>query len=152
MNFMTSYKHLDNLCHQIYPDAQNGISGYIEDMENNPTGNQQVRGWTEDYKTLKHYRWVRNQIAHEENMSESGDTEWLENFSRRIMDQTDPLALLHQMSKPHVQEKPSRKDESIPYQKVVVNKPIKESHSVGCATMIIGVLLVIVLIMFLIFL
>lgn len=109
MSFMSSYKLLDHLCQGIYPEARNGISGYIEDMESHPKGAYQVRGWDEDYKALKHYRWLRNQISHEvyadeATMCEPGDMEWLENFYQRIMNQTEPLALAYQASKPRVQK------------------------------------------------
>ncbi len=113
MGFMRSYKHLDHLCAGIYPNARNGISGYIEDMEHNPDGTYLVSGWNDDYKALKHYRWVRNQIAHdeyadEENMCQPGDIEWLENFHRRIMNQTDPLALARMAKKAPVSQQKIR--------------------------------------------
>ena len=90
MGFMSSYKHLDNLCRDI---NGKGISGYIEDMENKRSAAFRIRSWEDDYKNRKHYRWVRNQIAHENNadedtMCEDGDVDWLEGFYARIMNQT----------------------------------------------------------------
>lgn len=62
-------------------------------MINNPIGSHYVRGWDEDLKQLKHYRWMRNQIVHEpnyseENMCEFGDAEWLNEFHSRICHKT----------------------------------------------------------------
>lgn len=97
MGFMESYKHLDNLCKDMNGI---GITGYIKDMEQKQNGGFYVAGWKNDYMQLKHYRYIRNQIAHENyadesNMCSAGDTAWLEGFYRRIMEQTDPLALCY---------------------------------------------------------
>lgn len=94
MGFMSAYKHLDTICRDMNGI---GVSGYIEDMEANRQGAYTVQGWDSDYRQLKHYRWVRNQIAHEinaeeENMCTPEDTQWLENFYQRIMNCSDPLA------------------------------------------------------------
>lgn len=97
MGFMESYKHLDNLCKDMNGI---GITGYIKDMEQEQNGGFYVSGWKNDYMQLKHYRYIRNQIAHENyadesNICSAGDTAWLEEFYRRIMEQTDPLALCY---------------------------------------------------------
>lgn len=94
MKFMSAYKYLDMICRDM---NDIGVSGYIEDMEKNPQGAYTVIGWQEDYRNLKHYRWIRNQIAHEidveeEDLCTQGDIEWIEDFYNRIMDCTDPLA------------------------------------------------------------
>lgn len=107
MSFIQAYKRLEKLCGEIYGEGR--ISAYIETMENTPQGAYTVNGWQEDLKQLKHYRWVRNQIAHspdctEENMCVFSDTEWVIDFYNRIMDQTDPLALYN---KP--KDKPSKR-------------------------------------------
>lgn len=97
MGFMESYKHLDNLCKDMNGI---GVTGYIKDMEQMQNGSFYVAGWKKDYMQLKHYRYIRNQIAHENyadesNMCSAGDTVWLDEFYRRIMEQTDPLALCY---------------------------------------------------------
>ena len=94
MGFMSAYKHLDTICRDMNGI---GVSGYIEDMEANRQGSYAVHGWDSDYRQLKHYRWVRNQIAHEvnaeeENMCTPEDTQWLEDFYQSIMNCSDPLA------------------------------------------------------------
>ena len=103
MSFLSSYKKLEKLCNDIYGDNR-GVSSYIEDMENRPRGSHLVRNWEQDLKNLKHYRWVRNKIAHEpdcseENMCEPEDAFWIEKFYSRIMNKTDPLAEYYQVTK-----------------------------------------------------
>lgn len=95
MSFNESYKRLEKLCNEIYGDNY-GISRYIDEMINTPSGSRYVGEWDEDLKQLKHYRWVRNQIAHvpdctEENMCELSDTQWLDDFRARLMSSNDPL-------------------------------------------------------------
>lgn len=97
MGFMESYKHLDNLCKDMNGI---GVTGYIKDMEHEQNGSFYVTGWKNDYMRLKHYRYIRNQIAHENyadesNMCSAGDMAWLDGFYQRIMKQTDPLALCY---------------------------------------------------------
>lgn len=97
MGFIDSYKHLEKLCGEILNDDRR-LSAYIDEMINTPNGNRYVRNWDEDLKTLKHYRWVRNQISHEPgcneaNMCDPEDTLWLNHFYSRIMNQTDPLSM-----------------------------------------------------------
>lgn len=104
MGFIESYKHLEKLCGEVLNDDRR-ISAYIDEMINTPRGSYLVRGWDDDLKQLKHYRWVRNQIAHEpdcteQNMCEPCDTVWLDDFYSRIMNQTDPLALYSKATKP----------------------------------------------------
>ena len=96
MEFNEAYKRLDKLCGEVMHDERR-LKAYIEAMECTPQGALRVSGWTEDLKKLKHYRWIRNRIAHdvgctEDNLCKAEDAAWLENFHRRIMTQTDPLA------------------------------------------------------------
>lgn len=96
MGFIESYKHLEKLCGEILNDDRR-LSAYIDEMVNTPNGSVYVQGWNNDLKQLKHYRWIRNQIAHEPgcteaNMCGSNDALWLDMFHSRIMNQTDPLA------------------------------------------------------------
>lgn len=105
MSFIESYKHLDKICGEMF-ETQYGLSAYIEEMLNNPRGSFLIRGWENDLKQLKHYRWIRNQIVHEpdcseESMCEVGDDEWLDDFYERTINQTDPLAIYFQATKPH---------------------------------------------------
>ena len=103
MGFMDSYKRLDKLCGEVM-SSNKGVSSYIEEMQNTPYATNYVTGWNDDLKKLKHYRWIRNNIAHEpgcteQDMCEHNDALWLDNFHSRIMNQTDPLALYYKATK-----------------------------------------------------
>ena len=92
--FFEEYKHLEKLCSEIF-GCTNGVSEYIRLMEEH-SGQFCVPTWDSDYKMLKHIRWVRNQIAHEfsaDSVSEPGDTEFTQEFYRRILSGQDPLTL-----------------------------------------------------------
>ena len=104
MSFISSYKHLEKLCGEVMDDSRR-VSAYIEEMERTPRGAFYVSSWNDDLKALKHYRWVRNQIAHnpdcdEENMCDMDDVLWLDQFYSRIMNQTDPLTLYRRATTP----------------------------------------------------
>jgi hypothetical protein len=78
--------------------ADNTFTAYIDDMEEKLSGSRYVYNWQDDLKMLKHYRWLRNQIAHEIDVNEDDsctkdDIEWINGFYDRIMKQEDPLAL-----------------------------------------------------------
>ena len=112
MGFIESYKRLEKLCGDLLNDDRR-ISAYIDEMISLPRGSYLVRGWDDDLKQLKHYRWVRNQIAHEpdcneENMCESSDVVWIDDFYSRIMNQTDPLAMYRKATKPQPVAKPKQ--------------------------------------------
>lgn len=116
MNFISSYKTLEKLCSDIYGD-NHGISTYIDEMQNRPRGSYLVKGWNDDLKQLKHYRWVRNQIVHEpdcseDNMCDVGDAEWIDTFYSRIMNQTDPLAMYRKATAPRPAAKPVQRKQT----------------------------------------
>ncbi len=144
MSFISSYKKLEKLCNDIYDDNHHGVSIYIDEMLNIPDGVNFVRGWDEDLKQLKHYRWVRNQIVHEldcseEDMCEPEDEEWIYSFCDRIINQTDPLATY---SKKRTQHTTNIKQNSTPVQQkrtypVKCTQPKKTSNkSTGCIAFI----------------
>ena len=123
MRFFQAYKRLDNLCRDTNGI---GINGYIEDMENRPNGEYKVTGWKDDYFQLKHYRHIRNRIAHENNAEEvdlctEKDAAWLDAFYQRILTQTDPLALYFQATKPKT--KPIPKPTAPPKPPAEMQKP-----------------------------
>lgn len=110
MSFMYNYKRLEQLCNDLLSEDR-GVSAYIDRMSDNPGGTRYVKGWRDDLKQLKHYRWIRNQIAHEPNCSESemcdsDDIEWIVNFYNRIINQNDPLALYRQATTKPEKPKP----------------------------------------------
>ena len=150
MGFMRAYKRLDNLCRDMNGI---GVAGYIEDMNKKLNGSYAVSGWKEDYQTLKHYRHIRNQIAHEtyadeENMCSAKDEEWLENFYQRILKQSDPLALYHKIA---IQRTANQSTQANHTQKTTHTSenyhPSNASRKpVGCATMIFSIAAIVVFI------
>ncbi|MBO5867622.1 MAG: hypothetical protein J6Q54_01780 [Oscillospiraceae bacterium] len=134
---MDAYKRLEKLCGELMRD-DHGVSAYIKEMENTPKGTFLVSGWQTALKQLKHYKWIRNQIAHnvdctEENMCSEEDTQWLCDFHARIMNQTDPLAMYRKALQPR-EPAPIQADE-------------KQNHSdegennllLGCLTAALGI-------------
>lgn len=149
MGFIDSYKHLEKLCGEVLSDDRR-VSAYIDEMLNTPGGSCLVTGWDEDLKQLKHYRWVRNQIAHEpgcseENMCEPNDTLWLDNFYSRIMEQTDPLTLYARATRPRPVQKLKQTYTPQPitytYSQQTVQSEKKSKKPVGCLVFLFGALL-----------
>lgn len=102
--FFEEYKRLDKLCGELYHD-QYGISHYIDDMKS-ASGNdcKYIPGWKEDLEKLIRIRHIRNHLAHtegafHEEICTHKDIEWSREFHRRILNQSDPLAMLYQYSK-----------------------------------------------------
>ncbi len=101
IEYLSAYKHLDNLCKDIL-DSDVGITEYIDEMEEEKAwGIRYVSEWNEDYKQLKHLRWMRNKLVHEADSFDEieisrTDIEWLENFEERILQEEDPFSLLRQ--------------------------------------------------------
>ena len=80
LEFLDIYKNIDELCKQIYK-GNAGVSRYIEDMEKEIQGPKYVSCWEQDYKQLKHIRWIRNQLVHDVNSFQNNivtlaDIEW----------------------------------------------------------------------------
>lgn len=141
MGFIDSYKRLEKLCNEVY-GVNSGVTAYIDDMVNNAFASYSVKDWDDDLRQLKHYRWVRNQIAHnpdcsEENMCEPDDIKWLDDFRKRIMNQTDPLAMYRQAT-----QKKTQSQNQAPY----YPQHIPQRQSVGYA--IIGMCVIIAIVTF----
>ena len=150
MGFLDSYKQLEKLCGEVMNDDKR-ITAYIDEMNNTPMGSLHVSTWNEDLKKLKHYRWVRNQIAHnpdatEKNMTTSTDVKWIDDFYIRIMHQKDPLTMYHKSVRRRSVQKatasrkttaktpaktPVRKSAKAPTKK---RSKIKSAILKGCAT------------------
>lgn len=138
MGFIDSYKHLEKLCGEILNDERR-VSAYIDEMLKIPNGALYVVSWREDLRQLKHYRWVRNQIAHEPDCSEANmcspeDALWLDNFYSRIMNQTDPLSLYAKATKHHTTVKTTQSYKSEP---MSYNHAQQTNNRVGCLTFIL---------------
>ena len=111
--FFEAYKRLDRLCSDIY-GCRNGVSQYIEDMERAPYRERlTLSSWDQAYKTLKHLRWVRNQIAHDSGqiqICEECDILDVNDFYDDIMAGCDPLTQLrrHREDRAAVQKEAHR--------------------------------------------
>ena len=152
MGFIESYKHLEKLCGEVLNDNRR-ISAYIDEMKNTPRGSYLVRGWDYDLKQLNHYRWVRNQIAHEpdcteQNMCDESDAVWLDNFYSRIMNQTDPLALYYKATKLRPAQKSTQthtqETTTQTYSQPAANHKKASQNTAGCMTFLVGVLIIVV--------
>ena len=151
MGFIESYKHLEKLCSEVMRDDRR-ISAYIDEMINTPRGYFIVRGWDNDLKQLKHYRWIRNQIAHEpdcteQNMCESGDAEWLDDFYSRIMNQIDPLTLYAKATAPKPTKKPMQTPkidhETYAYSQQAINPKKSSKKAIGLIAVLVVIALVV---------
>lgn len=96
MSFMETYKRLDALCRDLC-SADKGVTAYIECMDSCQVLRFRPESWQQDYNRLKHYRYIRNQIAHvsgatEEALCTVDDEQWLADFYQRILTEADPLA------------------------------------------------------------
>ena len=157
MGFLDSYKRLEKLCGEVMNDDKR-ITAYIDEMNNTPMGSLHVSTWNEDLKKLKHYRWVRNQIAHnpdatEKNMTTSTDVKWIDDFYIRIMHQKDPLTLYHKAVRKRSVQKatasrkttaktPSKAPTRVPSKKSAkapAKRPTKKKSGMpkGCATALV---------------
>lgn len=96
--FFEAYKRLDRLCSDMY-GCRSGVSQYIQNMESQSyRGRFVVPMWEQSYKTLKHLRWVRNQIAHDSGqfqICEEYDIQDINEFYDSIISGQDPLTRLH---------------------------------------------------------
>ncbi len=99
MSFIDEYKRVDNfLKDQLSSDT--GVSTYIEEMKKILERRYNNTSFLSDYKSLKHYRYIRNKIVHEVGCSESNmcdeeDILWVKTFYLRLMNGEDPLSLHH---------------------------------------------------------
>lgn len=92
IRFFEEYKKADKLCKDIFL-SDIGISTYIEEMEKISIHYDVILGWRDWYYTLKHLRWVRNQIAHSSDdygFSNEKDLNDIINFTKCILELSDP--------------------------------------------------------------
>ena len=133
--FFEEYKRLDRLCSDMY-QSRSGVSRYIEHMESTPPNRQiAVSSWKETYKTLKHLRWVRNQIAHTpgENLicCEQDITDVIRIY-QSILSGQDPLATVQRLSQ-NQQHSTHRKTPASQTSAVPVSSGIASTQQlIGC--------------------
>lgn len=135
ITFQEEYKRLDQLCRDCL-NSKDGVSEYIRQMEDKKySGSYLVLSWDNDYRCLKHVRWVRNRLAHEVGSLEAGlcteeDVKFIVDFRERILSAEDPLAVLRK----HQKEEEQRKREK----GVLFSGKIKEGISEGGRLLIEG--------------
>lgn len=105
--FFEEFKSLDNVCRDIYGESaynKLGVTLYLEDMDKKVyRGSINVSGWVSDYNRLKSARNIRNELAHSRNsitvdICSQEDIDFVRSFRARILNQTDPLAMLRKQS------------------------------------------------------
>lgn len=110
IEFQEEYKRLDRLCKDYLASAE-GVSEYIRQMESTSIHDRcYVCSWENDYKQLKHVRWIRNQFAHEvgtlnSNICTEADLIWVINFHNRIIDGNDPFTIIRKAQSAETIEK-----------------------------------------------
>ena len=94
IDLLEEYKYVDSICRDMLGDEK-GVPAYIEQMEATPMAVRcKIAGWNDDYRELKHIRWLRNQIAHSTGYVECtpSDVAWLKTFHNRLLTQHNPVA------------------------------------------------------------
>ena len=152
--FFDEFKALDNICRDIYGesvDKKLGVTLYLEDMESKTyIGAFNVSGWRSDYNQLKNARTIRNELAHSRNsfsvdICSQDDIDFVRSFKARILNQTDPIALLRkQTNQPHSASASKPKQQS----KINSDSKRRSRSPAGCfgaaAAFILAVICVIV--------
>ncbi len=110
VKFQEKYKQLDAICKDIFL-SKDGVTQYIIEMEKNDWQIRRfVQDWDYIYKNLKHFRWLRNQLAHEVGAFESDlctikDLVLLDDFINSVLKSTDPLAMAKKAYKAECEHK-----------------------------------------------
>ena len=94
IEFLDEYKYVDKICREML-GAEKGVTAYIEQLDETPmTVRYWIAEWNDEYRQLKHIRWLRNQIAHSTGYVEctQSDLDWLKDFHNRLLTQQDLLA------------------------------------------------------------
>ena len=147
--FFEEFKSLDNLCRDIYGesiDNKLGVTLYIEDMNKKAyQGALKVSGWTSDYNQLKNARNIRNELAHSRNSFSANicsqeDIDFIRSFRARILNQTDPIALLRKQTT-QTRSSSTSQPKQQPQPTYTHNTPSKKA--VGCLGIVASFLIVV---------
>ena len=101
IELLEEYKYVDAICRDML-GAEKGVTAYIEQLDETPvTVRYWITEWNDEYRQLKHIRWLRNQIVHSTGSVEctQSDLEWLKGFHNRLLTQQDLLAKAHRVIK-----------------------------------------------------
>ena len=99
IELLEEYKYVDAICRDML-DAEKGVTAYIEQLDETPmTVRYWITEWNDEYRQLKHSRWLRNQIVHSTGSVEcsQSDLDWLKGFHNRLLTQQDLLAKAHRV-------------------------------------------------------
>lgn len=94
IELLEEYKYVDVICRDML-GAEKGVTAYIEQLDETPmTVRYWITEWNNEYRQLKHIRWLRNQIVHSTRNVEctQSDLDWLKDFHNRLLTQQDLLA------------------------------------------------------------
>ena len=94
IELLEEYKYVDAICRDML-GAEKGVTAYIEKLDETPvTVRYWITEWNNEYRQLKHIRWLRNQIVHSTGYVEctQSDLDWLKDFHNRLLAQQDLLA------------------------------------------------------------
>ena len=101
IEFLDEYKYVDKICREMF-GTEKGVTSYIEHLDETPvTVRYWITEWNDEYRQLKHIRWLRNQIVHSTGNVECTqfDLDWLKDFHNRLLTQQDLLAKAHRVIK-----------------------------------------------------
>lgn len=122
IKFFEEYTIVEKICNDMY-FSKSGVSDYIAHMEEvSYTDSARISNWNDNYKSLKHLRWLRNQIAHGgENYTVTElDLSNLKQFHQDILNSNDPLALVRknavEKNRMRINEQPINKTTQYQYQ------------------------------------
>ena len=94
IELLDEYKYVDKICREMF-GTEKGVTTYIEQLDETPvTVRYWITEWNNEYRQLKHIRWLRNQIVHSTGYVEctQSDLDWLKDFHNRLLTQQDLLA------------------------------------------------------------
>jgi len=94
IELLDEYKYVDKICREMF-GTEKGVTTYIEQLDETPvTVRYWITEWNNEYRQLKHIRWLRNQIVHSTGYVECTqyDLDWLKDFHNRLLTQQDLLA------------------------------------------------------------
>ena len=99
---------------------------------NDYIGQKAVKSWHRVYKSLKHIRWLRSQIAHEANttgISTYDDIEFIKKFYNQIFASTDPISQLERLGKYNQTSSFKKSVQDIEYRNYYNEKTFNVDHA-----------------------
>lgn len=149
VKFLEIYKRFEKVLSDMF-FCEHGVSEYISVMETKekdyPIYCSKISCWKEDYKNLKHLRWLRNQITH--NVDDKGgfcntnDLIMLNNLYNKILHQEDALALLLKLQ---IKSKNNKKNSTNQEKNFITNEEYnykKTKQQTAIAVIIAGLLVI----------